>query len=560
MENGMTMGLFDNEIDFAFQANPDFGLYDQNFLFAGLGNPISGTGTFNELDAFDTTLTTPLSLGYFMAGSLPISIFTSVDFTDLINRSIAQDYSTTVAGAPVAVLSGTTTTNHNWIAQTTAYTPSGKILFRSYDADIQALTRLGPATTGIYVNLTANDSAADTAVANGYNTTIVDTYSYNTAAAGVAPTIATNYSTTKVAVNYNPADIATVTAGDTGIYSVSNTLRFGIPFAMRTGDIEHQAYLDATFGGANASGSYSLVETAHADPAALGANPTNDRSLSITSETTSNTFVLNYQIKLPAGENEDRWFAGLNADIGTNGKNDYAYDYLRRPYDLSVVAVKTALAGGFHEVSTETYKSVMDFSIALSGGRIFAFQPASAITFKFAPTLSLGVSSNSNSNAAYVTSSSYYSQDLNATGAYDATTYTRTDTTVSGDPSKSVALSTTASLPMGLVVMPESWKFGFIMGASPTAMVVSTTNSTSTLVTTTTTTDYTGDTVSATDISISTVSPVQKTSSLVTTFSEEHYIGITIPLDGGVRFDARLNGNLLTFETFTIQALIPLGN
>ncbi|MCX7039498.1 MAG: hypothetical protein NT005_10265, partial [Spirochaetes bacterium] len=52
MENGLTMGLFENEIDQAFQANPDFGLFASDFLFAGLGNPMSGLPDFNDPDAF----------------------------------------------------------------------------------------------------------------------------------------------------------------------------------------------------------------------------------------------------------------------------------------------------------------------------------------------------------------------------------------------------------------------------------------------------------------------------------------------------------------------------
>lgn len=555
MQNGMTMGLFENEIDLSFQTNPDFGLYDQNFLFAGLGNPVSGIIDFSEVVAFGTpSVTTPLSLGFFMAGSLPISLYTSMAITDLVNRTIAGD-STTNTTAAVNVVSGTTTTSYNWIDLSTAFSPTDTIMFRNYAFDIQALSRLGPATFGLYINASGVNDTADTAAANGYFGNFVSTYNYNASGVGVIPVATLDYTTSESTTNVDPA--ALPGAGVSGEYAFIDTLRLGIPFAMRTGKLEHVAYLDATFASNDSSAAYSYVESLHAD--SVGGASVDDTTLALTSKTSSTDVGVAYELTLPIDESGNEWIASAVVDIGIDGA-EYTYDQLNRPYDLSVLAAKTALTGGTHTVYNATYTSSVGITAGLGGGRVFAFEPASGISFKVQPGVGLSLVTTSNGGSAWMTGTTSYTQTLNASGALDAATaYDHTTVAYTGDPAKTLTINGSCSLPMGLVLLPEGWKFGFMLGATPSVLFSTSFTTSSTLVSQTTVVNYSGATVNSTTITSSAASPASTTTAFTTTFSEDHYIGITIPFEGGVRFDARLNGNLLDIESFTIQAFIPLG-
>lgn len=556
MENGMTMGLFENEIDLAFQANPDFGLYDQNFLFAGLGNPVSGVPNFTSLTTWGTLGTAPIRLGFFMAGSLPISLYTSMDYTDLVTRTIVGDYTTNTTAA-VNVVSGTTTTQHRWINQSSAFSPTDTIMFNDYAFDIQALSKLGPATLGLYIYSYGENGAADTAAANGFFSSLVDTFNYNASAVGEIPVATLDYTVSESTTNIDSA--ALPGASVSGEYTFVDTLRFGIPFAMRTGKLEHVASIDTTFSTSDSSGAYTLVESLHANTA--GGASVDDITLNLTSKTNSTDIDLAYELNLPIDASGNEWVATVDVGLGFDGK-EYTFDRTNRPYNLSVLATKTALTGGTYAVWNETYKSSVGITANLGGGRIFAFEPASGITFKVGPKAGLGISTSSNSGAAWSTGRTSYTQTLDATGALDAAVaYNHTTVAVTGDPAKRFTLTASCDLPMGLVVLPEDWKFGFMLGATPSASLATSFDTSSTLVTQTTVVNYTGTTVNSTTITSTAVSPASKTTIYNTTFSENHYLGITIPFDGGVRFDVRLNGNnLLNFDSFTVQAFIPLGN
>jgi len=552
MEYGMTAGTFSNEIDQSFQANVDFGTLKDSFLFAGLGNPISGNAPFIAQRAFDLGFTGPYSVGYFMAGQLPISLFTTLSFDKLAARTIAADYAVD-SYSTANVVAGTTTTGMEWLDQKTSYAATNPIYFNNFAATLQAITRLGPAVIGLYVNLAADNNAADTVAAIGYNRTVTDAYFYNTAIAGVAPVSSANYTTTTSATNVDPA--ALPAAGANGAATLTDTLRIGVPFAMRTGALEHKLYIDATMLSSVASGAYSLTETAHV---AGGGGAATDRTLNLTSTSSATDIALNYALGIPVGSAGDRWFAQAAFGLGLNGAA-YSYDSLSRPYDLSVAATKTALAGGSRTTYAKTYETATDISGSLGGGRVFAFQPSGAVAFKVAPTLTIGIATTTNGGAALQTGYTTTTQPLDATGAYDATTYTTTAVSYSGDPAKTFTLMPSIQLPMGLVVKPEGWKFNLLLGANPAVTLTSTTSTASSRVTTTTTTTYTASAVSAVNISTANpTDPGKATTTLVPSFSEVHYLGISVPFDGGVRFDARLNANLLNFESFTVQAFIPL--
>jgi hypothetical protein len=550
IENGLTIGLFENEIDQAFQANPDFGLFAKDFLFAGLGNPLSGVFSFNDPDAWDEGFTPPLRIGYYMAGSLPISFYSSVDFAALAARQILGTTTNNIYGTE-PVTTGTTITGYEWLQRSDVLVPIDVIRAATWQADLQAMTKLGPAVFGLYLFAGADNSDADNL---GDEDFFVDyTYTFNdlTSLPGVIPVSALDYTISGRFENVDPASLPIV--GSSGLYAFDDTFRVGVPFAMRTGSLEHRAYLDLTFGSSDSSAAYSVVESAHALNA--GGASVDDQTLAITSKTTNTDIVAAYGLSIPAGAAGNEWQASLIVNVGLNGQ-EYAYDDLVRPYDLSVLATKTGLVGGTHTVVTATYAAGFDFSATLGGARVFAFEPGKGIAFRFAPSVSFGFESIG--GPARITGGTGYTAPLDAAGAVDATVaYNTATTAVTGDPAKSSVISFGASLPMGLTLKPADWKFGFILGATPAASVTSTTSTSSGETTTTTIVNTTGATTNSTNIG-STINVPNSTSTIDYAFSEDHYIGITVPFDGGVRFDARLNGSLLNFESFTIQAFIPL--
>lgn len=552
IENGLTIGLFENEIDQAFQANPDFGLFAKDFLFAGLGNPMSGVFSFNDPDAWDEGFTPPLRLGYYMAGSLPISFYSSVDFTALAvggRQILGTTTNNTYLTEPVVV--PPTTTNYEWLQRSDVLESIDVIRAATWQADLQAMTKLGPAIFGLYLFAGADNSDADLAAADDFFLNYTNTFNDLTSLPGVIPVVGLDYTVSGTVENVDPAALPAPLAS--GEYTFDDTFRVGVPFAMRTGNLEHRAYLDLTVASSDSSAAYSVVESAHA----LNAGPASvdDQTLTVTSKTTNTDIVAAYGLSIPAGAAGNEWQASLSVNVGLNGQA-YAYDDLVRPYDLSVLATKTGLVGGTHTVVTATYAAGFDFGATLGGARVFAFEPAKGIAFRFAPSLSLGF--DLIGGAARITGGTGYTAPLDAAGAVDAAVaYNTTTTAVTGDPAKSSMISFGASLPMGLTLKPVDWKFGFILGATPAASVTSTTSTSSGETVTTTTQNTTGATINSTNIG-STINVPNSTSTIDYAFSEDHYIGITVPFDGGVRFDARLNGSLLNFESFTIQAFIPL--
>jgi hypothetical protein len=558
MENGMTMGLFKNEIDLEFQADPDFGQFEKSFLFAGLGNPISGLPFFNELDAFDTSFTAPLSVGYYMAGQIPISFYSSAYFTALAQRSIFGP-TTINSTTPEIVPSGTTFTVHNWVSQSDLTTSTDPIRARTWQADLQSLMKLGPAIVGLYLSMDANNSAADVVGADAFFASTTSTFNQNTAAPNTVPVVALDYTITESIKNVNPA--ALPAAGASGLYQFQDTFRVGVPFAMRTGNLEHRAVLDMTFGSSDRPAAYSLSEIAHVYNAGAASN--DDETLSITSRTTTANIAASYGLTIPAGAAGNEWQAGVSLGIEINGQ-EYAYDDLVRPYNLSALNTKTGLAGGSHSVLGQTFDAGIDFSGTLSGARVFAMEPATGMAFRFAPTFSLGIATVGNAaslaGTATLRTQTEYVEPLDANGVLDATVaYNTTTTTITGNPAQTFSFTIGAGLPMGITIMPAGWKFGFVLGAYPMAAVVSATTTSSRETTTITIVNTTGTTVNQTDINTAINGTSTSVTDMTYLFDETHFIGITIPFGGGVRFDARLNGSLLNFENFTIQGFIPLG-
>ena len=166
MEYGMTVGLFENEIDQAFQANADFGAFANNFLFAGLGNPTAGLGTFTGVTAFNATFNPPVRLGYYMAGSMPISLYSSMDFTaftPITGRSILGTTTTPTYGPVATVTSGTTSTVYNWVQSSFTDVATNVKLANPTEIDANFVIPAGAATGTQTVTVTNSSGTSNSA-------------------------------------------------------------------------------------------------------------------------------------------------------------------------------------------------------------------------------------------------------------------------------------------------------------------------------------------------------------------------------------------------------------
>ncbi len=553
LENGLTAGLFENEIDQGFQVNPDFGAYAKDFLFAGLGNPYAGIPPlFDEMRAIDFALAYPLMFGYYTPKLLPVpfSVFGAADFTELGPRGIPSNY-TDLTYANKAVISGTTTTNMEWVTNQTQYTYTDVVLTNNVIAGFQALTKIGPATFGLFFFMNKDNSDSDVANAEDNFVESVFTEYVDTAAVGVAPVQAADYTQTETNKNMNALLIPG--PGGAGIYIFDTTMQFGIPVAIKTGTLDHRASLVVGLVSSDSSANYSNSESAHAQSVGGAANT--EETLAIVAKDGTTAIGLNYDLRMPAGGTAgNEWRAGVSAGVDLNGA-EYSYDYVARDYDLSVLNTKTPLAGGTHDSFVYTYNTTLDFNVDLSGARVFDFAFGTDVNYRFAPTVTLGLSTESNGGNALLAQTIGYTQVLNAAGAYNGAAYNRTTNAVTGNPASEFRLDCGLSLPMALKIKPAGWMFSLLFGATPAISVAMITNTTDGTTSTTTVENLTGATVNFTNIT-----PTTNTASSSTTYDynlgEVHYIGISANFSG-VRLDARLNGTLLTFEGFTIQAVIP---
>ncbi len=565
IENGLTMGLFENEIDLSFQANPYFGDFAKDFFFAGLGNPLAGVVDptlptyFSNYTAFDTGYLPPLMFGFYSPKLLPLpfSVFGNADFTALTARGIPSNSTVNGYTTKLNIVTGTTTTDIAWVSSTTTDAYTDVAIARTATAQFQALTKLGPAVLGLQFSFNSDNIDSDVAGAEDFFRGVtVDTYEDSTPAVGVAPTPALDFTTVETVRNFDPAGIGGVTVGDSGEYSLGTTIAFGVPFAMKTGNLEHKASLGVTLDFTDQSASYSNTESAHVYTA--GGAAVDEIVLGITDNLVSTGINVNYELRMPAGGSSgNMWVAGAGAGIALNG-GQYTYDYVSRPYDLTVLNTKTATAGGAHTNRISTYASGFDFNVGLSGARVVEIALGAIANFRFAPTVGLLVSNETNNGNAWESGYVQYTQVLDANGAYNGAAYNRTTRTTTGTPASTLTLAGGAGLPMGLKIKPAGWLFSIMLGAQPAITVQDAITTTSSMHTTQTIDNITGTTVNTTDISPVAYADPTSSSDFTYSLSENHYLGISVDFGGGIRVDARLNGSLLNFENFTLQGVIPL--
>lgn len=539
-----TFSLFQNEFDLLFQNNTEFGNFKQHLLFAGLGNP-------GQEAAEDFGLSGNLEFGYYFPEllSVPVSLYGSANVSPFTLLNKTGKELVTTYGAK-AVTSGTTTTNMPWISSSVETTYKTFLFASTLNTGIQALTKLNDTVLGLRFYYNLDSSAKNVAAANDYFKDMVSTFNVDTAGAGVAPTAVQDYTITENTKNINPAAIPAAGAG--GLYLVSSNLKLGVPFAFKTGTVKHTAFAGLALDLSDNPGAYSVIESVHSETA--GGASVNDQTVDIKSSSGKIALNTTYGMEFPAGD-ADNFLKFTGAlDLGLKIKS-YSYDNLTRPYDHSVVDAKTGLAGGTQSSTIDKYAPGFDMTLGLGASRQFALKPIEELQFRFSP--SAYASYSLTTSAAPRTERVAFVKTLDAAGNQQGN-LTTTTTLTSGVSAYTSGFAASASLPMGLVFTPKGWKFGFIGGANPRVQANPTTtvSSAEIAVATDVVTDTAGAVVSSA-ITTTTNSPVS-TFAMTYSITEAHYLGITLGLDNGVRFDAFINGNLLSFESFTIQGIIPL--
>lgn len=263
LSNGSTASLFGNQFDAQFQVNPNFGLFDQQFLYGGLGNPQqlaagkNGSGTF--------------VFGYYKPGTIPFSIFTTIAGGRPITRT--GKWTQTTAG-------GITTTS----------SPVGLFLLQESSIKSQFITAFNAGirlVMGGQVNYSHSvkssnpDNFRKTTVKNGANTTTREQWN----------TDATN--------------------GTLESQSSTHDFTIAVPVAFMLGDLKNTAKISLS-GEIEDGGGYFKEST--------GGNTRNFKYIKKTSNITTR---LGYKIAIPAKDVAGgEWYAGTDISFGVKTKKD----------------------------------------------------------------------------------------------------------------------------------------------------------------------------------------------------------------------------------------------
>lgn len=537
-EKEATAKTFSNEIDKAFSPNADFGLYGQQFIYGGLGNPLN----LNSLGSLPIG-GKKFNFGYYRPGTMPMSYYGTFAGTRLANRpssSFTKDWNDN---------------DHKDLKSTTKTTYNRVPLIEKTDGTFRFLIGIGKdkkMVTGFYFNMQSDNT--------GYTPTdfVKTVYTHNKTPDNSYTESRTNLNTAGVNNMKNPATgLATVTAlnvtaGQAGTMAFKNRFSIGVPLALKTGAIAHTANFDLS----------AYLED---NNAAYKNNKKNENiEYKYTGFKSHVALTASYDLEMPVNDREgDMWFG--SALLGIDFKNNqHNYKYEHKDKQIKADASKTS-------------SPKLGFKLEAEGGRLFNFtSPKKAFTFKLSPSLKLGLDTRMTSTAyeGYNTKIKANYSNSKASGAADvkSLSYTKADKT--GFYQNTTTLSTEIKAPMGLKVLPENWKIGFLLGADLSAKYEVT-------ITRNTTNNHKRNNVETTKVTLGDGSSLPDTNvnntdypgttytsqgtinSSAFTFNEQHYLGFTIPFEGGAHLDFFMTGTsggwLINVNDFRIQAFIPLG-
>lgn len=536
-EKEVTAKTFSNEIDNAFSPNADFGLYGQQFIYGGLGNPLN----LNSLGSLPIG-GKKFNFGYYRPGTMPMS------------------YYGTFAGTPLATRPSSSFTknwndnDHKDLTSTTKTTYNRVPLIEQTDSTFRFLIGIGKdkkMVTGFYFNMQSDNTGYTSA---DFKKTV---HTDNKTPDNSSTESRTNLDNTGVNNMKNPATSSvtvtapSVTAGQAGTMAFKNRFSIGVPLALKTGAMAHTANFDLSAYLEDTNAAYSHKKKGE------------NIEYKYTGFKSHVALTASYDLEMPVNDREgDMWFG--SALVGMDFKNNqHSYKYEHKDKQIKADASKTS-------------SPKLGFKLEAEGGRLFNFtSPKKAFTFKLSPSLKLGL--DTRMTAAANTYDGYNEKikanysNSKASGALQvkSLSYTKKDKT--GFYDNTTTLSTEIKAPMGLKVLPENWKIGFLLGADLSAKYEvtitrdTTKNHKRNNIETTKTTLGDGTPlpdvpVNNTDYPTTDYTSKGTIASSAFTFNEQHYFGFTIPFEGGAHLDfVMVGGNLLNVTNFKIQAFIPLG-
>ena len=269
-----TAGLFENQFDKQFSANPDFGSYDQQFLYGGLGNPRKEGAMLNGNVAGIKNI----MLGYYRPAAKPWSIFGHWGADGKFDAHTGSwEQTSEVLGKTIK----------------TKYTPLGMFLFKKYETHLQFLTGLGGEKNFVVGGQFFLNS--DFSILHPER----DFYKSETTIDSDKTTLETwniQYTAAPFSLG-NPA-------------ASTHTFEIGIPISMKMGNMENTTRFFVNSKITEANGHFKL------------AKPGITQERTITDVTGYTKFGLETEVALPVRDREeDRWILGGDFNIGIAGKN-----------------------------------------------------------------------------------------------------------------------------------------------------------------------------------------------------------------------------------------------
>lgn len=552
LEYFLTARLFPNSIDESFTFDSQFGSVSSPFLFTGVsGNP-------NMLANLSSAASSFIG-GYYQPGKLPFSALLDFSAATLATPLSVDATVTTYGNKNVTV--GTTTTAREYVASTATTKYSQPSALGSLTLTLTGILKIAGVTTGL--DFYQNSDWSTTNGGSAYYASTTTVTNYDTTGAGVAPVVATNFTTAETTKNVNPAALpavgATVATQPTGQYATSSTSIFYLPFALATSKIKHQGFVKLALASTDSSGSYSISETAHAGTA--GTTVT-DRNVNITKTDSFTTIAALYLATLPGFALADKGGV-FTAGVSLSDRIDTTkYDYADtdKTYNVATLNAKTGTSG-FSTVSQASYDPGNYLDIAAYIAHSLPLVTNDILKFSIKPETVFEFTNDDNTaGIGILRSRTYYTQGLNAGFSYDSGTYTKTSITVTGPVASQSTFGIAANLPTALEIRPKGWAFGFMAGATPKVSLKWTTVKAAASTTTTTV-----DTITAGAVTGSVVTPVTtsggSTTSLALATSEVHSFGLFIPFGEAdkYRLDIFISGTDITYvNQFTMQVYIPL--
>ena len=563
LENALTGTVFGNEFDDQFTPNADFGTYDQHFIYGGLGNPLAGkeaaasdTSPGSGIQAWTKKLfdaKTPLMFGYYMPGTLPMSFFASFG-VGTVNPSPPPLWNGIITGRPKAKTE-TEWTDENRTTMVSV-TKTGyylKPLFEKSDFNFQYLIGIGTSlnvVTGLQFEYIGENDKLSLPTWGDWDS-------------WYSKTVRKNYDNAALSyTEYKKGLDASAAPSIIDASSLLNNLRipskdavamtkdefiFKVPVSFALFGFNHLAAVSVGTELKNKGGAYYFKQNGE------------EKSYASTITGLKNTVRGEYGIEIPAERDGDSWLAqaGIQVDIKTT-TNRWSYAY---------TASGLNVAGKYNARQTPS----VAFKFDVEGARMLKFvSPLRSLRFNIKPTLKFEVTTGMADASTNDYRTGGYNTSVSASGSVNGTKVTHSHVTKGekGWAFIKTEVTTTASVPMGLKILPDGWKVGFLLGATPKVShkvtVVSdgrTKNREASI------TEQ--NTVNGADDGTGYINKAKYPSNIATDevkskdyeweFTEKHTIGLTVPFEGGAHLDIRVNASLLNIEGFAIQAFIPLG-